>query len=355
MMLGSTVLEVAVGLLFIYLLLSLLCSAITEYIEAKFNKRAEFLRKGIVLLLNDTSGKGLDLASQLYAHGLVRPFYRDGNKLPSYIPSRTFALALWNLATTAAATSNKNGNPDLVAGVTADLGAIREAVARHLPNEELKTALVTLIDEAQGDVERARRNVEAWYEAMMDRVSGWYKRRTAVLTLVLGIVVAAVLNADTITIANALARDSALRAAIVSAAERRLSSDRRDAGDAANAPAQPPAVGQEPPDVEANRLRAAYRDVTGLGLPIGWSRDAPITDPRAFPRAPGDWLLKLLGILLTGFAISQGAPFWFDLLNRFMVVRSTIKPSEKSQEQPSKDRPVGATMPERTGDDAEKG
>jgi hypothetical protein len=107
--------------------------------------------------------------------------------------------------------------------------------------------------------------------------------------------------------------------------------------------------------VEANRLRAAYSDVTGLGLPIGWSRDAPITDPRAFPRAPGDWLLKLLGILLTGFAISQGAPFWFDLLNRFMVVRSTIKPSEKSQEQPSKDRPAGATVPERTGDDAEKG
>ena len=49
-------------------------------------------------------------------------------------------------------------------------------------------------------------------------------------------------------------------------------------------------------------------------------------------------MLKLVGILVTGFAISQGAPFWFDLLNKFMVIRSTVKPAEKSGEQPSKDR-----------------
>jgi hypothetical protein len=46
---------------------------------------------------------------------------------------------------------------------------------------------------------------------------------------------------------------------------------------------------------------------------------------------------KLPGWLLTGMAISLGAPFWFDLLNKFMVVRSTIKPQEKSQTEPSKD------------------
>ena len=63
-------------------------------------------------------------------------------------------------------------------------------------------------------------------------------------------------------------------------------------------------------------------------------------DRRRFPDTFGDFLLKLVGILLTGFAISQGAPFWFDVLNKFMVVRSTVKPAEKSGEQPSKDRPA---------------
>ena len=351
MLLGSTVLEVAIGLLFVYLLLSLLCSAVTEYIEVKLNKRAEFLRKGIELLLNDTSGKGLDLASQLYAHGLVRPFYRDGNRLPSYIPSRTFALALWNLATTAAAAGRTNGTANDVAGVTTDLGAIRDAVARHLPNEELRTALVTLIDEAQGDIEKARHNIETWYEAMMDRVSGWYKRRTAALALGLGVAMAAVLNADTITIANALARDSALRAAVVSAAQREMDSNRQSSVPPIDQAAASPAAtaGQPPADptskttttrTEADRLRTTYGDVAGLGLPIGWSRRAPAADPRAVPGVVGDWILKLLGILITGFAISQGAPFWFDVLNKFMVVRSTVKPTEKSQEQPSKDRPM---------------
>jgi hypothetical protein len=35
--------------------------------------------------------------------------------------------------------------------------------------------------------------------------------------------------------------------------------------------------------------------------------------------------------------ISLGAPFWFDMLNKFIVVRSTVKPKEKSPEDPSKD------------------
>ena len=60
------------------------------------------------------------------------------------------------------------------------------------------------------------------------------------------------------------------------------------------------------------------------------------------PDTLGDFLLKLVGLLVTGFAISQGAPFWFDVLNKFMVVRSTVKPSEKSREQPSKDRATPA-------------
>ena len=140
MMFGSTMLEVAIGLLFVYLLLSLLCSAVGEYIEARFNNRAKYLKEGITLLLNDTAGGGVDLAAQLYAHGLVRPFYRDGTKLPSYIPSRTFALALWNMASTAAAGDGSGG----AAGVTADLKAVRAAVAAHLPNRELRTALLTL-------------------------------------------------------------------------------------------------------------------------------------------------------------------------------------------------------------------
>ena len=50
--------------------------------------------------------------------------------------------------------------------------------------------------------------------------------------------------------------------------------------------------------------------------------------------------LAIVGWLLTAIAMTLGAPFWFDLLNQFMVVRSTIKPREKSEVEKSKDAVV---------------
>jgi hypothetical protein len=44
-----------------------------------------------------------------------------------------------------------------------------------------------------------------------------------------------------------------------------------------------------------------------------------------------------LGWIITSIALSLGAPFWFDTLNKFMVVRSTVKPQEKSQTDKTKD------------------
>jgi hypothetical protein len=49
------------------------------------------------------------------------------------------------------------------------------------------------------------------------------------------------------------------------------------------------------------------------------------------------WALRILGWLVTALALSLGAPFWFDLLNKFIVVRGTVKPKEKSPEEQSKD------------------
>ena len=329
MVFGSTVLEVAIGMIFVYLLLSLLCSAIGEYIEAWFNFRARDLRKGIELLLNDTAGGGQDLADRLYRHGLIRPLYRDAKKLPSYIPARTFALALWNMA---------GGGPG---GGTADLTKLK-AVIDQVPNKELKEALTTLIDEANGDFEQARKNIEDWYDGAMDRVSGWYKRRVQVMLLIIGVAAAAAINADSINIGRALTQDGTLRQSVVGAAEKAVA-------------APSPTPGQPAEDAAA-QLAAAKRKVQDaraqlneLGLPLGWvGRTADNTlDLRRVPESRGEWVLKIFGLLLTGLAISQGAPFWFDLLNKFMIIRSTVKPHEKSREQPSKDKPAPET--EETG------
>ena len=57
-MFGSTVLEVAIGVVFVYLVLSLLCTAINEAIATLLNKRGKNLFEGIKNLLNDPNSPG---------------------------------------------------------------------------------------------------------------------------------------------------------------------------------------------------------------------------------------------------------------------------------------------------------
>jgi hypothetical protein len=381
MLFGSTALEVAIGMVFVYLLLSLLCSAINEYIEAKLNYRATNLKKGIELLLTggvkdldvvkefgvikgrsteDNVGKEKptdaaggkpsgQLVQDFYNHGLIKALYKDGDTLPSYIPARTFTLALWNLA------------GDKAGGDTTDLKAIKDLISTPgAINEDLRQALVTLIDDAQGDFEKARKNVEDWYDAAMDRVSGWYKRRAQKFLLVIGFVLAVLINADTVNIAKALMQDSALRASIVASAEKfKMPAETKTADGKPLTPEQQSAQAA----TNIGGIRAELRD---LGLPIGWAFDKDYkVDPRGVPQRGeitsasffnvlGWGILKIFGLALTGLAISQGAPFWFDVLNKFMVIRSTVKPREKSPEEKSKDAVGNDPKKDKTGNDPNK-
>jgi hypothetical protein len=302
-MFGSTILEVAIGMVFVYLLLSLVCSALNELIEAGLKMRAKDLEKGLLTLFNEPD-RTATLSRDFFAHPLIKAL----GKNPSYIPSRTFSLALWNIASTVG-----QAGPG-VAAVTRDLGKIRATVAAF-PNEDVKRALLTLIDEAGNDFDRARENVERWYDDVMDRVSGGYKRRTQWILLVLALGLAAGLNVDTLKIAGRLYSDTPLRETLAATAEGYAAAG-RESGQAAD-----------------KAIQENFAVLQGLGLPIGWTEADR-------PASPASFLAKILGLLLTAMAVSLGAPFWFDVLNKFMVVRSTIKPREKSQETPSKDRRI---------------
>ncbi|HVF43107.1 MAG TPA: hypothetical protein VM936_08855 [Pyrinomonadaceae bacterium] len=347
MLFGSTALEVAVGMIFVYLLLSLLCSAVVEYIEAKLNYRARDLERGLRLLLDQKVPKELSykklgtttntVAEHLYAHPLVKALYR-GEKPPSYIPARTFSLALWDMVFPAAERAGS-------AGGAQSLKKIRDSVQGNtLIGDDLRKAVLTLIDDAEGDFEKARKNIEDWYDGTMDRVSGWYKRRVHVVLLVLGLLVAAVVNADTINIAKAFMRNDALRQSVVAQAEKAAAAPTPQ-------PTPTPADPAERARLAAQKVSDVKAQIDTLGLPIGWVSDSSIPDdPRRLPGTPGDWALKILGLLITALAISQGAPFWFDLLNKIIVIRSTVKPKEKSPDQPSKDKPAPATEKKKPDD-----
>jgi hypothetical protein len=322
---GLAALDVVIGLIFIYLVASLIASAVNELIENIVRYRSKDLERGIQELIGHD---GSDIVKKLYNHPLVSGLFqgtydqaRSKNHLPAYIPSRNFALALMDIvgrAEAGLAAVSGAANSLAVRGAATEgqnpLAALRmAAVNMGATNERVSKALVTLIDAAGADASRARQNIEEWFDSSMDRVSGWYKRRSQWFLIFVGLLMAAVGNIDSINIVNVLSKDPAKRAALV-------------------AQAQEYAKNPTP-------VNPAMDDIDKLGLPIGWSSGpaGAAPDPRSLPVDWKGWVGKVLGIFATAFAVSLGAPFWFDMLNKVTVVRSTVKPQEKSPPEKSKD------------------
>jgi hypothetical protein len=323
-------LDVAIGLILVFLLASLVCTALSELIEGFLKKRSSDLFTGIKELLQDKDGTGL--AERVYKHPLIYSLYRkeynarSSRNLPSYIPSRNFAMAMLDIFPM---DSFKEEAPTAQDG---NAGVIDKVKTESI--EEVRKALSALIKTAQGDVSKAVDNIEAWYNSSMDRVSGWYKRRIQRMLLFLGLVVSVFLNLDTIAILKSLSDDPALRNSLVAAAQEY---------------AKPGAVSDTINDSPQARIEKNSQKLRELRLPIGWDWERPDAELQKDPNYVTNYFLvkpstprgifqKIVGLLITAISISLGSSFWFDALNRVAVIRSTVKPQEKSKDESSEDR-----------------
>ena len=316
-----TALEVVIGLAFVYFVLALVCSAVAETVSSLTKRRPKLLVKGIENLLGGSetiTTEGKELALELWNHPLLQALIRpktgtpvaasateipkDG-KGPSYIPARTFVSALIDLGaqnTPAAKAKPAGKQRDKVVVATGLLDAIQA-----IPSEPVRRALLAVYRDAEGDAEAFRRGAEKWYEDAMDRVTGWYKRHIQVVLWVIAIVVVVLMNVDTLQIATTLWRDPVTRAAVTARAEK--------------------AVQQGKDSVEIRKT------VSSLEIPFGWKLERG-NGPQQIPNDPLAIVAKLIGLLLTAAALSLGAPFWFDLLSKFMSVRGTGPPPARASD-----------------------
>nr|WP_315230572.1 hypothetical protein [uncultured Albidiferax sp.] len=83
----------------------------------------------------------------------------------------------------------------------------------------LKEALRPILADAHFDADKLLKGIETWYEAVMDRASGWFKRNATVMLGVFGLVAACSLNINTLQVIRDLKNDPGLRLAGVAAAE----------------------------------------------------------------------------------------------------------------------------------------
>lgn len=384
-MLGSVVLDLAIGMAFIYLLLSLIASVLQEMVASLAKSRSAILQRGLNSLFSgDSVDAGKSLVDSIYDHGLIRGLYQDPKKdfaaetqqvnatepqsgtgsrevqnvlsrwtrfrlwvqrrigiapgsqikvvsdpmlLPSYIPPRTFALALIDILNK----DKSNGQP---------LQNIRNLMVETLrahPENKAAEALMALATDAKGDIGKFQKNLEDWFNDSMDRVSGWYKTHTQGLLFAIGMVIAIVFNVDSVRVAQTLWVDRDARQGMVTAASDYMQHNPAPTAQQAQDNGQ-----QEKLQTLVSSMRSsvqAFHTVANESLlPVGWRREPSgyWREVRAnFPLAAIRGLITLVGWIITAAALSLGAPFWFDTLSKFMTVRSTIKPQEQNQAQDS--------------------
>jgi hypothetical protein len=326
-MFGSTALDVGIGIVLVYLLLSIVVTSAKEGVATLFHHRGKFLSGGIEKLLNATApapvhwlkwpfsgpawGSNTGLAQSFFQHPLIRPFWTDEKK-PPYIYPETFSKVLLELLRT--------GNAPPVALAPQDTASPLREIQNGLDRPEIKAIrqpLISLFNAAQinatSDARKLEKQIETWFNHTMDQVSAAYKRHTQVLCFLIALFFICLLNIDTIDICRQLSKEPAMRAALVEAAKSRV------------------AKGAPKPATESDKdslsslvdVMKETGELTNLGIPLGWS---------SWQFSVGGIISKLLGLVMTACAATLGAPFWFDVLNKFMSVRGVGKaPNEESK------------------------
>src|SRR4028118_1970090 len=343
-------LDVAIGLFFIYLTLSLLVSGIQELIATVLEWRAKQLKEAIQIILgdneaNDPSAKQAQkIANELWNHPLIRSLNQRkiirGSVGPSYISSKMFAATLLEIIQT---------DYDFNASGTID--DIVESIKENKkldPEIQRRIYSIALIAQRKASaseegIKSLEKEIRIWFDQSMERASGVYNRNVKGVTFLIGLVVTLALNADTFYILGSLNKDAALRSSINQVISEVISNNKKQIDECV---------------IEANKLdkpleklrqqNQCFEDINtsldNITVPLGWSTMEQFNkqvNPR-YPAIPQlrDWvfgIIKLIfGWLLSAAAIAMGAPFWFDLLGKFINVRNAGQvPESKSNNRPS--------------------
>lgn len=328
-------LEIALSLALIYLLLSLLASEIEEFIASFLQARARHLKKSIQIILggtgkiedvdetrnlqnfNDDEAKANKLTADFYQHSLISSLEQPSLGLktrkhgPAYIPSETFASALLRIIEPYLkdVNSEKVQQPlDKISTVSLDV--LNNAIENSVLPKTLRIYLSELATRAKINSEsnkfkpelyQFQQEIKAWFERSQNRTSGAYKRTTKARLFLIGLVAAAIANADTFNIVNSLYNQPKTREAVTQAAVDVVNSCKENFNQ----------------DCDKKINNALSLD----DLPIGWNNPP---DTWANPWTIPGWLVSAL-------AVTMGATFWFDLLKKFVNVRNA-GPKPKSSD-----------------------
>lgn len=266
-----------------------------------------------------------------------------------------------------------------------EMDIIKEGIENIPGNERLKALLENFYRKADGQIEKFEGYLTDWFHEFMGRVSGWYKIAQRNKLLVAGLIIAMGLNVDSIFLFNVISKNDTLRNELTKVAENvadgynQLDSiQKQDTGqllkitkNSAEQVLDSLKVSDQVVDtvtmnqymerleIIAGKLdsveqkkyaqtKEAMALVSDLSIPIGWKKDrAPLswfykqdTSKKMKEKSVleqyidkrntfGFWnvVLYILGIAISAFSLSFGAPFWFEMLAKLVNLRKLTKSS----------------------------
>ena len=246
-MTGSVALDVVIGLVFIFLLYSLFASIIQEIIANLLGLRARNLRHALTRMLmddEDSDEESTDILSRAVAdskqswqrnisnkrEGLLKEFYdqpiikylasgRYFSK-PSYIHPADFSKAIMEILKERGAKRLIQDGKDAEVALIQKIESALNDRDTTLIGDETRKHLRSLLENAQNDLQKFEANLEEWFNNMMGRASGWYKKTTQFTLFVIGFILAALFNVNTIAITKTLSKDEDARDAMVELASK---------------------------------------------------------------------------------------------------------------------------------------
>lgn len=305
-----TTLNIVIGLVFVLLLFSLLASTIMEVIAALLSLRAKNLRNSLENML----GAKMD---DFVRHPLFRQiaFASDQRNrrissyyLPNHISKETFITIVQDIMDA--------GNRDALS-----------AKIQTMEDGEPKRMMQFILRYAGGDIKEFQAQAERWFDEVMSRSLDWYKRNLKWWLFAIGLVLAGIFNADTIQIYQNISASAVTQKFLTE-----MAANYADNTDTVTAI-------QLDLSLEASiaRLDSALQKIEYIHSPLGLGWNASVYKFTAYM-----WLVKLLGLILTGIAVTMGAPFWFDLLKKMLALRGG---SDKPADKPEPQVPVGPPNP----------
>jgi hypothetical protein len=358
-MFNSGVLNVVIGLVFIFLLYSLLATIIQELIATYSGMRARILKRGIAKMLDDDKTNNA-MSMAFYDHPLIK--FLGENKFftkPSYLTAQNFSKVFIDLLRGNKTQPGENPGPQIQHA----LDSKKISWGTGNIGDETRKYLQSLWTDAQGDVEKFRELLEKWYDDTMERVSGWYKRWTQLILLGIGLVLAIFFNIDSITIAKKLNHDPKLAAQLASNAsiyiqnhkdlgtilqQNQQSIPRLKSDSVNNADSLWNAMVSKSNLLIDSANTLIQNDISDANhiLGLGWKSESKdkagkITTTCNFKS------YTIFGWIITALAISLGAPFWFDLLNKLMKLRTAVASAAPEGDQ--KQQNPQTTMIKRVG------